>query len=436
MSVTQESVLLLNIELSAESPTEGSELSELVVAAGLIVVGEILSKRITPDSKFYVGKGKAEEIALFVKQHQVQLVIFNKDLSPVQQRNLEKLVCCTVIDRTGLILDIFAQRARSFEGKLQVELAQLEYLSSRLVRGWSHLERQKGGIGLRGPRETQLETDRRLIGGRIKQIKSRLNKVKKQRFQNGQSRKKALLSTVALVGYTNAGKSTLFNKLTGNDVYCADQLFATLDTTIGSLVINGENPILLSDTVGFVRSLPHNLVEAFAATLDETREAKLLLHVIDASDPHRAQRIEQVTEVLHSIGASNVPVIEVYNKIDKISDCATRVDYKNDLGAHRVWISAEAEIGLDLLLGAISERVNDEKVAERLRIKCGGGGRLRAMLYEWGAVTNEMPGLEGEWVIEILLSRARWQIFSSNKDYSSFVSVEEGNASNSPQSSY
>jgi GTPase len=423
MSVIQESVLLINVELSSESSIDTSELSELVAAAGLKVVGEILSKRTSPDSKFYVGKGKAEEIALFVEEHQVQLVICSKDLSPVQQRNLEKLVCCTVIDRTGLILDIFAQRARSFEGKLQVELAQLEHLSSRLVRGWSHLERQKGGIGLRGPGETQLETDRRLIGGRIKQIKLRLNKVKKQRFQNGQSRKKALLSTVALVGYTNVGKSTLFNKLTGNSVYCANQLFATLDTTIGSLVINGENPILLSDTVGFVRSLPHNLVEAFAATLDETREAKLLLHVIDASDPDRIQRIEQVKEVLESIGASGVHVIEVYNKIDKIADCEPRVDYKNDVGVHRVWISSEAEIGLDLLLDAISTRVNDEKVKERLRIKWGGGGKLRAMLYEWGAVTNEVLGLEGEWILEIVLSRARWQIFCSNEGYPEFVSV-------------
>ena len=436
MSAAEESVLLLNIQLSAESSADTSELSELVVAAGLIVVGEILSKRTAPDSKFYVGKGKAEEVALFVKENDVQLVICSKDLSPVQQRNLEKLVCCTVIDRTGLILDIFAQRARSFEGKLQVELAQLEHLSSRLVRGWSHLERQKGGIGLRGPGETQLETDRRLIGGRIKQIKSRLNKVKKQRFQNGQSRKKALLSTVALVGYTNAGKSTLFNKLTGNSVYCADQLFATLDTTIGSLVINGENPILLSDTVGFVKSLPHNLVEAFAATLDETREAKLLLHIIDASDPARTERIEQVNEVLQSIGASEVPVIEVYNKIDKVSDCVPHVDYKSDLKVQRVWISAEREIGLDLLLDAISEQVNDEKVAERVTIKWESGGKLRAMLYEWGAVTNETLGVEGEWVLEIVLSKTRWQIFTSNEDYSDCVSVEGRNSSNSHPAFY
>ena len=436
MSAAEESALLLNIQLSAESSADTSELSELVVAAGLIVVGEILSKRTAPDSKFYVGKGKAEEVALFVKENDVQLVICSKDLSPVQQRNLEKLVCCTVIDRTGLILDIFAQRARSFEGKLQVELAQLEHLSSRLVRGWSHLERQKGGIGLRGPGETQLETDRRLIGGRIKQIKSRLNKVKKQRFQNGQSRKKALLSTVALVGYTNAGKSTLFNKLTGNSVYCADQLFATLDTTIGSLVINGENPILLSDTVGFVKSLPHNLVEAFAATLDETREAKLLLHIIDASDPARTERIEQVNEVLQSIGASEVPVIEVYNKIDKVSDCVPHVDYKSDLKVQRVWISAEREIGLDLLLDAISEQVNDEKVAERVTIKWESGGKLRAMLYEWGAVTNETLGAEGEWVLEIVLSKTRWQIFTSNEDYSDCVSVEGRNSSNSHPAFY
>ena len=436
MSAAEESALLLNIQLSAESSADTSELSELVVAAGLIVVGEILSKRTAPDSKFYVGKGKAEEVALFVKENDVQLVICSKDLSPVQQRNLEKLVCCTVIDRTGLILDIFAQRARSFEGKLQVELAQLEHLSSRLVRGWSHLERQKGGIGLRGPGETQLETDRRLIGGRIKQIKSRLNKVKKQRFQNGQSRKKALLSTVALVGYTNAGKSTLFNKLTGNSVYCADQLFATLDTTIGSLVINGENPILLSDTVGFVKSLPHNLVEAFAATLDETREAKLLLHIIDASDPARTERIEQVNEVLQSIGASEVPVIEVYNKIDKVSDSVPHVDYKSDLKVQRVWISAEREIGLDLLLDAISEQVNDEKVAERVTIKWESGGKLRAMLYEWGAVTNETLGVEGEWVLEIVLSKTRWQIFTSNEDYSDCVSVEGRNSSNSHPAFY
>ncbi len=380
----------------------------------------ITARRDSPDSRYFVGEGKAMELATIVKDSGVGLVLCSQDLSPVQQRNLEKLLCVRVIDRTALILDIFAQRARSFEGKLQVELAQLSHLSSRLVRGWTHLERQKGGIGLRGPGETQLETDRRLIGTRIKQIKLRLDKVKKRRHQSTQSRKKAMLSTVAIVGYTNAGKSTLFNEMTGGNVYCEDQLFATLDTTVGSLVVNGENPILLTDTVGFVRDLPPNLIDAFSATLDETKEANLLLHVIDGSDEERFSRIEEVNQVLRTIGASDIPVIEVYNKIDKSANSEARCEYGDSGQVKKVWISAKEQLGLKLLTGCIADQVNEKKIVRNIKVSVGGG-KLRATLWEWGAVTSERINDEGSWVLQIVLSEARWNIFKRNSGYSSFV---------------
>lgn len=381
----------------------------------------ITARRDSPDSRYFIGEGKAMELAAIVRDSGVGLVLCSQDLSPVQQRNLEKLLCVRVIDRTTLILDIFAQRARSFEGKLQVELAQLSHLSSRLVRGWTHLERQKGGIGLRGPGETQLETDRRLIGTRIKQIKLRLDKVKKRRYQSTQSRKKAMLSTVAIVGYTNAGKSTLFNEMTGGNVYCEDQLFATLDTTVGSLAVNGENPILLTDTVGFVRDLPPNLIDAFSATLDETKEANLLLHVIDGSDEDRFSRIKEVNQVLRTIGASDIPIIEVYNKIDKSTNPEARCEYGDSGQVKKVWISAKNQLGLKLLTDCIANQVNEKKIVRDIKVSVRGG-KLRATLWEWGAVTSECIDDEGSWLLQIVLSEARWNIFRRNSGFSSFVS--------------
>ena len=411
----------LHVVFQKSPSTEIHEFSELARACGVHVSRIITARRDSPDSRYFIGEGKAMELATIVRGSSIGLVLCSQDLSPVQQRNLEKLLCVRVIDRTALILDIFAQRARSFEGKLQVELAQLSHLSSRLVRGWTHLERQKGGIGLRGPGETQLETDRRLIGARIKQIKLRLDKVKKRRYQSTQSRKKAMLSTVAIVGYTNAGKSTLFNEMTGGSVYCEDQLFATLDTTVGSLAVNGENPILLTDTVGFVRDLPPNLIDAFSATLDETKEANLLLHVIDGSDEERFSRIKEVNQVLRTIGASDIPVIEVYNKIDKSTNPEARCEYGDSGQVKKVWISAKNQLGLKLLTDCIANQVNEKKIVRNIKVSVRGG-KLRATLWEWGAVTSECIDDEGSWLLQIVLSEARWNIFRRNAGFSSFVS--------------
>jgi GTP-binding protein HflX len=291
-----ERAVLVHLDLKQESEREDlEEFRDLALSAGAQPVASVSSARRTPDAKYFVGSGKAEEIRQVVMAEEADLVLVNHGLSPAQERNLEKLLQCRVLDRTGLILDIFAQRARSHEGKLQVELAQLRHLSTRLVRGWTHLERQKGGIGLRGPGETQLETDRRLLNERIKALHKRLDKVRKQREQGRRSRQRAEVPTVSLVGYTNAGKSTLFNTLTAGGVYAADQLFATLDPTLRRLEVEPNNPLILADTVGFIRHLPHDLVEAFQSTLQETREADLLLHVIDAADPEREAKMGSVT---------------------------------------------------------------------------------------------------------------------------------------------
>ncbi len=291
----------------AEQQERLDEFLDLAVSAGATVAGLIRAKREVPDSQFFVGRGKAEEIREAVVAERGDLVLFNHSLSPAQERNLEGFLQCRVLDRTGLILDIFAQRARSFEGKLQVELAQLRHLSTRLVRGWTHLERQKGGIGLRGPGEKQLETDRRLLGLRIKQIARRLERVRRQRGLGRTARRKAALPVVSLVGYTNAGKSTLFNGLTGAEVVVADQLFATLDTTLRRVDLGGGRRVILADTVGFIRHLPHDLVAAFRSTLEETQQADLVLHVIDASDRERDEKIQQVNDVLAEIGAAELP---------------------------------------------------------------------------------------------------------------------------------
>ena len=335
----------------AESLTE---LQLLVSSAGVTTKDIVQGKRDRPDAALYAGKGKVDQIADAVIASQSQIVIFNHDLSPVQERNLEKRLNCRVIDRTSLILDIFAQRARSHEGKLQVELAQLDHLATRLVRGWTHLERQKGGIGMRGPGETQLETDRRLLGKRVKVLKEKLAKVESQRAVQRRSRNRAHVLSVSLVGYTNAGKSTLFNALTRADVYAANQLFATLDTTTRKVHTGFAAGVVLSDTVGFIRRLPHMLVAAFRATLEETVHADVLLHVVDASSPDRDAQIEAVNLVLKEIGADSIPQILVYNKID-LTAYPPRVEADEYGKITRVWISAGNGQGLDLLRNALGQ---------------------------------------------------------------------------------
>ncbi len=330
-----------------------SEIKLLATSAGASVEAVVQGRRPAPDPALYAGRGKVQEIAEALRAHEGDIVIFNHALSPAQQRNLERELQCMVIDRTALILDIFAQRARSHEGKLQVELAQLEHLSTRLVRGWTHLERQKGGIGLRGPGEKQLETDRRLLGNRVKLLKLQLARLEKQRKVRRRARERRAVLSVSLVGYTNAGKSTLFNALTKAGAYAADQLFATLDTTSRRLYVDGET-VVLSDTVGFIRDLPHALVAAFRATLEETAQADVLLHVVDSASEDRDAQIASVNEVLGEIGAGDVEQILVWNKID-LTHAAPAVERGDCARIRRVFLSARTGEGLDLLRGVLAE---------------------------------------------------------------------------------
>jgi GTPase len=332
------------------------ELARLSESAGAIPVVTITGKRTRPDSALFVGSGKAQEIAGMVSEHQLDLVVFDHALSPAQQRNLERVLQTRVVDRTSLILDIFAQRAKSHEGKIQVELAQLQHLSTRLIRGWTHLERQKGGIGLRGPGETQLETDRRLLAIRVKSLRSRLEKLRRQHATQRRSRNRNKTFSISLVGYTNAGKSTLFNALSKSGVYAADQLFATLDTTSRQIYLGETGNVVISDTVGFIRELPHQLVAAFSATLEETVHADLLLHVVDASSPGRIEQIAEVNKVLKEIGADHLPQILVWNKIDAAS-LPPGAEYDEYDKIRRIFISAQTGAGLDLLRQAISDIV-------------------------------------------------------------------------------
>lgn len=400
-----ERVVLVHVNFPAGNMEEDlEEFKELAISAGAEIVAVVTGTRRAPESKYFVGSGKAEEIRDTVLAHKAALVIFNHILSPAQERNLERLVNCRVLDRTGLILDIFAQRARSFEGKLQVELAQLKHLSTRLVRGWTHLERQRGGIGLRGPGETQLEVDRRLIRNKIKFITSRLDKIRKQREQGRRARRRAIVPTVALVGYTNAGKSTLFNQLTGASVYVANQLFATLDPTLRRIDFPELGAIILADTVGFIRHLPHDLVKAFHATLEEVSEADLLLHVIDASDEDRDNHIEQVNAVLESINAQDVPRIYVYNKIDLNPHLKPKVDRDDQGKLTRVYISARKSLGFEELAIAIGEMLNKEMLVREV-VLSPAQSKLRAMLYAREAVQAEQIDAEGNYHLIIRLPR-------------------------------
>jgi len=395
------------VHLDGQDPAareDPQEFQELARSAGAEAVGFVNVARHQPSAKFLIGSGKVEELRDLVKDGEVELVIFNHTLTPSQERNLERALECRVLDRTGLILDIFAQRARTHEGKLQVELAQLEHMSTRLVRGWTHLERQKGGIGLRGPGETQLETDRRLLRVRIRQIKQRLEKVRGQREQARRGRRRADIPSVSLVGYTNAGKSTLFNALTESDVYAANQLFATLDPTLRRLELDDVGPVVLADTVGFIRHLPHKLVESFRATLEESSNADLLLHVIDAHEPERDQQIEQVLAVLGEIGANELPMLEVYNKVDLMVGIEPQIQRDADGRPQRVWVSARDGLGLDLVRQAIAELLGNDLFVGTLRLP-QRLGRLRAQFFELSAVQRETHDDEGGSLLEVRLPR-------------------------------
>jgi len=406
--------ILVHMDINDEAHRENlSEFKELVLSSGADILDIVTTSRQRADPKYFIGSGKALEIAELVKQHEVDIVLFNHKLAASQERNLEGLIECRVLDRTGLILDIFAQRARSFEGKLQVELAQLKHLSTRLVRGWTHLERQKGGIGLRGPGETQLETDRRLLGLRIKQINKRLAKVKKQREQGRQSRQKAEIATVSLVGYTNAGKSSLFNVLSEDDVYVQDQLFATLDPTLRRVDLSQDVSVILADTVGFIRHLPHDLVTAFRSTLQETSEAQLLLHVIDSADPNRDANISEVDKVLAQINADEIHCIHIMNKID-LTSAKPRVDFADDGRVKRIWLSVESGEGIDLLRQTLIDLFREKMIEGQLSLT-PADARVRARLFEIGAIRNETVDEEGHFQLQISISRRDLNQFESRE---------------------
>jgi len=412
---TGERAVLVHVDFDREQDREGlSEFKELVHSAGAFFETLITASRHTPDAKYFVGKGKVEEIMAAVEVEEAEVVIVNHALSPSQERNLSNKVGCRVVDRVGLILDIFAQRARTHEGKLQVELAQLKHMSTRLVKGWTHLERQKGGIGMRGPGETQLESDKRMIGEKIKQLNKRLEKVRKQRELGRRGRQRSDIPTVAIVGYTNAGKSTLFNRLTDAAVYAEDRLFATLDSTLRRVEIPGAGPCILADTVGFIRHIPHDLVAAFRSTLEEAREADLLIHLVDSSDEMKEQKIDEVFEVLEEIGADEVPQILVMNKIDRLIGRAPGVEIEQPHSVDKSWVSAQSGAGMDELMQLISEQFKGRFVQVKASFSAGEG-RLRSELFKLGKVMNEAYTDEGDVELTMELSAGEYEQLLNNK---------------------
>ena len=412
-----ENAILVHVDYSVkargDNREELEEFIELVTSAGITILDMVTTKRQAPHAKLYLGKGKMNDLVDAVKLHQADVVLFNHSLTPAQERNIEEMCQCRVVDRIGLILDIFAQRAATYEGKLQVELAQLKHMSTRLIRGWTHLERQKGGIGLRGPGETQLETDRRLLRGRIDNIEKRLDKVSVQRNQGRRSRSRAEIPTVSIVGYTNAGKSTLFNEITGAEVFVEDKLFATLDPTLRRIDVAKGQSVILADTVGFIRHLPHDLVAAFRATLEETREADLLLHVIDSADPSWREKEQAVDKVLDEIGAGKVPIVKVMNKVDLLTDIPTGILRNEHNEIQEVRVSAKSSIGIDSLLEAIAELIAGDRIVEKITIP-PALGKLRGLLFHLEAIREENYLEDGSLQLSINLSSADWQRLKQN----------------------